>query len=173
MKSYFLVFQGSWCNMGMWKRLYTWNRWWGISVCSWWWLVTSANSLDKWWFVWINSTKAKFDLHASRGSPLQSNIEEGTLENSYLNTSAVFSKIPLAVVVQRPCNCIWQLPRASVNQRCNTFASNKGIVSLNINSTPTMPCKIKKDLFMSNSHSKQAFINYFCFCLLPFYLIWK
>jgi hypothetical protein len=44
---------------------------------------------------------AKFDLHASRGSPLQSNIEEGTLDNSYLNTSAVFSKIPLAAVVKR------------------------------------------------------------------------
>jgi hypothetical protein len=38
----------------------------------------------------------------------------------------------------------------------------KGIVSPNINSTPTMPCKIKKDLFMSNSHSKQAFINMLC-----------
>jgi hypothetical protein len=25
--------------------------------------------------------------------------------------------------------------------------------------TPTMPCKTKKELFMSNSHNNQAFIN--------------
>jgi hypothetical protein len=60
-----------------------------------------------------NIASAKFDLHASRGSPLQSNIEEGTLDKSCYQE------------IQRPCNCIWQLPRASGNQRCNTFASNK------------------------------------------------
>jgi 5'-3' exonuclease len=38
----------------------------------------------------------------------------------------------------------------------------KGIVSPNINFTPTMPCKTKKELFMSNSHNKQAFINMPC-----------
>ena len=38
----------------------------------------------------------------------------------------------------------------------------KGIVSPNINFTPTMPCKTKKELFMSNSHNKQAFINMLC-----------
>jgi hypothetical protein len=30
------------------------------------------------------------------------------------------------------------------------------------NFTPTMPCKTKKELFMSNSHNKQAFINMPC-----------
>jgi 5'-3' exonuclease len=38
----------------------------------------------------------------------------------------------------------------------------KGIVSPNINFTPTMPCKTQKELFMSNSHNKQAFINMLC-----------
>jgi hypothetical protein len=38
----------------------------------------------------------------------------------------------------------------------------KGIVLPNINFTPTMPCKTKKELFMSNSHNKQAFINMLC-----------
>ena len=38
----------------------------------------------------------------------------------------------------------------------------KGIVSPNINFTPTMPCQTKKELFMSNSHNKQAFINMLC-----------
>jgi hypothetical protein len=38
----------------------------------------------------------------------------------------------------------------------------KGIVSPNINFTPTMPFKTKKELFMSNSHNKQAFINMLC-----------
>ena len=35
----------------------------------------------------------------------------------------------------------------------------KGIVSPNINFTPTMPFKTKKELFMSNSFNKQVFIN--------------
>jgi hypothetical protein len=39
--------------------------------------------------------------YALQNSPLQSNIEGGTLDNSYLNTSAVFSKRPLAAVVKR------------------------------------------------------------------------
>jgi hypothetical protein len=31
-----------------------------------------------------------------------------------------------------------------------------------ISFTPTLPCKTKKELFMSNSHNKQAFINMLC-----------
>ena len=38
----------------------------------------------------------------------------------------------------------------------------KGMASPNINFNPTMPCKTKKELFLSNSHNKQAFINMLC-----------
>ncbi|VDI49933.1 Hypothetical predicted protein [Mytilus galloprovincialis] len=38
----------------------------------------------------------------------------------------------------------------------------KGIISPNINFTSSMPCKTKKELFMSNSHNKQALINMLC-----------
>ncbi|CAC5372537.1 unnamed protein product [Mytilus coruscus] len=38
----------------------------------------------------------------------------------------------------------------------------KGIISPNINFTSSMPCKTKKELFMSNNHNKQALINMLC-----------
>jgi hypothetical protein len=44
----------------------------------------------------------------------------------------------------------------------------KGIVSPNINCTPTMPCKTKKEPFRSNNHNKQAFMNMLCEKLMSY-----
>ncbi|CAC5415218.1 unnamed protein product [Mytilus coruscus] len=38
----------------------------------------------------------------------------------------------------------------------------KGIISPNINFTSSMPCKTEKELFVSNSHNKQALVNMLC-----------
>jgi hypothetical protein len=102
--------KSSWCNMGMWKRLYTWNRWWGISVCSW-------SLLQR--IPWTHDD--------SFGSIAQIYVDH--VIKKYKDPVIVFDSYP-------------ELPSI---KDVTHLRRTKGIVSPNINFTPTMPCKTKKN----------------------------